>query len=168
MAKRGHCRICEFWKKYPYKVSDKELFEAKAREGVSLRKLELLLEAIGLKAKKDLIAKHIKVCMNVQVAQQRQVEKEIKRKGIGTLGQKLKGFFIRPSLPSSSEGCEHKRTRYSFDHNYSAETSDGLVWIVCLDCHKVVRKFDPEESERRMKRNPRNLVIYEALRRKNP
>lgn len=162
MAKKGYCRICEFWNKYPYKISDQEFFEAKCRQGISLRKLELLLESYGLKAKKDLINKHIHECLGI--AREREIEKEVKRK---TIGRKLRNFFVKPE-PSLPKGCEHRRTKYSFEHNYSTKTSDGLVHVICLDCGAVVSKFDPELQERSMRRDPRNLVIYESLRRKRP
>jgi len=151
------CRICRFFQKYPYKLSEKELFEKKCREGTSLRKLELLLEAYGLKAKKDLIAKHIKVCMNVQVAQQREIEKEIKKKGIRAVGQKLRQFFVKPELPKTLE-CEHLRTTQFFDMGREE------VFIKCLDCGKILGSYDPEENERRMERDPRNVILYNALR----
>lgn len=160
------CKICEFWRKYPYRLNDRLFFEKKCREGLSLRKLELLLESYGIIAKKDLISKHIRACMNVQVSQQREIEKGIKREGIKVIGQKLRGFFIRPELPILPKTCEHRRTRYSFDHNYSSRTSDGLVWIICLDCGEVVKKFDPQEHEERMKRDPRNRKIYRSLTKK--
>jgi len=156
MLKKG-CRICEFFRKYPYKVNEKELFEKKCREGVSLRNLELLLEAYGCQAKKDLINRHIHECMGIEKG----IQKEVK-----SVGKKLRNLFTKPEIPQTSE-CKHLRTRYSFDHNYSSRTSDGLVWIVCLECGEVISKFDPEEEERRMKKdNSKNLVLYRSLARK--
>lgn len=155
MPRKGYCRICEFWKTYPYKVSERELFDKKCREGTSLRKLELLLEAYGLKARKDLIRKYIKNCMNIEVSEQRRIEKELaKGKGLRELGRKISGFFIKPKLELPKE-CSHNFTT-SFQSFH-----DGNIYTKCLACGKVLGSFDPH-SKKTKKRN--DLLILESLR----
>jgi len=111
LPRHGYCRICEYWTKFPYKVSEKELFNKKCREGTSLRKLELLLEAYGLKARKDLISKHIRLCMSLEVREQRGIERELsKEKGLRGLGRKISGIFVRPEEPKLPQKCPHTST----------------------------------------------------------
>jgi len=179
MPELGHCRICEYWKKYPYKVSEKELFNKKCREGTSLRKLELLLEAFGLKARKDLIRKHISVCMDIQVSQQRaeekgkhisvcmdiQVsqqraeEKGIKRGDLKSIGRKLNNFFIRPKEePQIPKACSHEVTEPFFD------LSSERVHVRCRQCGKVLSgSVDPHTKK---KRDRRDLIVCGSLRKR--
>jgi len=155
MPRKGYCRICEFWKTYPYKVSERELFNKKCREGTSLRKLELLLEAFGLKARKDLISKHIRLCMNLEVSEQRRIEKELAREK--SFGQKVKGFFIRPKEdPILPTECPHTNTENFFD------LGSERVLTRCRKCGEILSgSFDPHKKKTK-KRN--DLLILESLR----
>ena len=159
MPIEGYCRICEFWKRYPYRVSERELFNKKVREGTSLRKLELLLEAYGLKAKKDLIRKHISVCMNTEVSEQRRFEKVLQK--TKDMGHKAKEFFIRPQ-PFQPPKCPHTLTETFFSVPH-----EGL-FVKCKMCGKLLSRIpvDPEELEKRQRKDPRNLIIYRSLTRK--
>lgn len=158
MPRRGYCRICKYWNDYPYKVSERELFNKKVREGTSLRKLELLLEAYGLKARKDLIRTHIKNCMNLEVSEQRRIEKELaKGKGLKSIGKKLGGFFIpkkeEPMIPTE---CPHSMTVPFFD------LGSERVHVRCRQCGKVLSgSADPHKKQ---KRRCRDLIIYGSLR----
>lgn len=156
------CKICRFFREtYSTKSREEILFTQKCREGLSLRKLSLVLEALGCKANKDTVRFHIQNCLGLEIREQRRTEKLIEK--TKKVGEKLSRFFIRPELPQTSE-CKHKRTRYDFEnHNSSMRTSDGLVWQICLDCNQIVRKFDPEKHEKRMEKNPRNLELYRML-----
>lgn len=155
MPSKNSCKICRFWEKFPYRVSERELFNKKCREGTSLRKLELLLEAYGLKAHKDLISKHMRVCMHVDVSTQRQIEKGLKKGK--NIGQKLRGFFI-PSKeePMVAEACSHEVTIPVFDLNTER------VFSKCRSCGKILRgSVDPHNRRRN---RDRNLVVINALR----
>jgi len=146
--KEGYCRICEFFRKHPCLKSQEDFFEAKVHEGVSLRKLELILEAFGCKAKKDLIARHIRECIGIERTNEAKKE---------SIKQKLRGFFIKPKeLPSS---CKHETTRQYYD------MESEKVIIQCTKCHKILTSYDPEALERRMLKDKRNQILYEALRR---
>jgi hypothetical protein len=131
--------------------------QKKCREGTSLRKLELLLEAYGLKAKKDTIQKHISICMDIQVSQQRTVEKETKRKGIKKLGQKLTGFFIpKREEPPFPKSCPHTQTISFFD------LRSERVLTKCKMCGKLLTgSVDPHKK---LKNRRRDLIIYGSLR----
>lgn len=152
------CRICQFWERYPYRVSERELFEKKAREGVSLRKLELLLEAYGLKAKKDLISKHIKVCMNLEVSEQRQIEKQIKKEktGISKITEKISKFFIKPEvvIPERQE-CLHLITTKIW--NFEKEGVDEF----CTQCGEHLGFYEVEDGR---PRRDSDIVLWGALR----
>lgn len=154
-----NCRICKFWKKYPYKLSEKHFFEAKVREGCSLRKLEVLLESYGIKAKKDLINRHIKNCMGSEVLGQRLSEKELlKEKREGFTG-KLRRFFNRP-LPVPIPKCEHLVTENFFD------MYKEVVRTRCKDCGKVLSgSIDPNSKSKRNTtyRDYKSQIILEAL-----
>jgi len=157
MPRQGYCRICEFWKTYLYKVSERELFTKKAREGTSLRKLELLLEAYGLKARKDLIRTHIKNCMNLEVSEQRRIEKQLaKGKGLKSIGKKL-GFFIpkkeEPMIPTE---CPHTVTIPFFD------LSSERVHVRCRQCGKVLS--GSADSHKKQKRRRKDLIVYGSLK----
>ena len=150
------CRICRFWEKYSYRVSERELFEKKVRESTSLRKLELLLESYGLKAKKDLINRHIHDCMGIEAKEQREQEKEIKTEGIRN---RVKEFFIRPQELPQTEKCEHLRTESFWD------ISSERVHCRCLDCGEILGfGVDAQDNTRRMEKDSRNLIIYGALK----
>lgn len=158
MPSKNYCRICQYWRKYSYKVSEKELFEKKCRENVSLRKLELLLEAYGLQAKKDLIRKHIKNCMNLEVSEQRRKEKQLaKEKGLKSIGKKLTGFFIpKKEDPVVPNACLHIQTRPAFD------LSTEKVYAKCLKCGKVLRGSANPHGKRKARYKDR--VVLESLR----
>ena len=63
-----------------------------------------------------------------------------------------------PSLPPPK--CKHLRVEFRF--NVWTEK----VWLVCLDCDSVLKKFDPEVEEERRKRDPRNKKLYNLLRKR--
>lgn len=170
------CRICKFFEDYPYKLSEKELFEKKAREGTSLRQLSLLLEAYNLKANKDTISKHIKVCMGIDVSTQRAIEKDIKKEGIRAIGRKVKEFFVRPSEVVPLE-CPHNRIRLEYGTPIAHNTGRAIeipldssekVKVVCSECGKVLDEIDPEEVERRKRKglDHYDYAIYRSLTRK--
>lgn len=150
------CRICAFWEKYPYRLNDRLFFEKKCREGTSLRKLELLLESYGIRAKKDLISKHIRVCMNVQVSQQREIEKGIKKEGIKRVGKKLRNFFIRPEEPKLPQACKHVATESFYD------ISSERIFTRCKICKALLGSADPEEKNNKRK----SEAIWRSLNRK--
>jgi len=154
LPRHGYCRICEFFKKYPYKLNDKTFFEAKAKQGASLRKLELLLESYGCRSRKDLINKHLKECLGI-TREDRQIEKDLKHKGIRKVGQKISGFFIRSKLEELPKKCPH-----SFTTSFQS-LHDGNIYTKCKDCGKILGSFDPHRKKTK-KRN--NLLILESLR----
>lgn len=154
------CRICRFFEKYPYKRNDKTFFETKARQGASLRKLELLLESYGLKAKKDLINKHLKECLGFET--ERKIEREAKKsRGVRGIPKKVKKFFVRHSevIP---QGCPHSVTVPFFSPPHER------VFVKCKMCGKILTPYgiDPEEAEKRQSKDPRNKIIYASLRRR--
>lgn len=155
------CRICRFFEKYPYKRNDKTFFETKARQGASLRKLELLLESYGLKARKDLINKHLKECLGFET--ERKIEREAKKsRGVRGIPKKVKKFFIRHSevIP---QGCLHTVTVPFFD------VASEQVYVRCKMCGEILKgSIDPHEAEKRQEKDPRNWKIYESLRRRRP
>lgn len=152
------CRICQFWEKYPYRVSERELFDKKCREGTSLRRLELLLEAYGLKAKKDLIRKHIQTCMNAQAKEQREIEKSIKKDGIKAIHRKIKSFFVKQEEPKWL--CSHTLTEVFFSLPHER------LFVRCKVCGELLTPYgiDAEDLEKRQQNDPRNLVILKSLR----
>ena len=156
MPRNKGCRICKFWDKYPYRISDKELFEKKIREGTSLRKLELLLEAFGLKARKDLINRHIHECMDTEVHTQRRIEKKLKQ----GIGKRIQEYFTRPREEDPLE-CPHTLQIPFFD------ILDEQVKSRCQLCGKIISNYgiDPHETRTRQLRDPRNRLIYDSLRR---
>ena len=87
----------------------------------------MLLEAYGLKAKKDHINKHIHECMGLEVKTQRDIEKSIQREGLKRVAGKVKGFFIRPTEePKIPRECPHTATTsFQFFH-------DGNIYTKCL------------------------------------
>lgn len=100
--------------------------------------------------------------MGSEIREQRKFEKATKKKGISAI-QKLREFFKPQKFPSSSEGCEHLRTTQFYD------IPREKVFVRCLDCGVILGKgIDPEENERRMAKDHRNLKIYESLRRRRP
>ena len=146
------CRICRFWEKYSYRVHDKDFFEAKVRQNYSLRKLELLLESYGLKAKKDLINRHIHDCMGIESTERQEQEKE-------GIRNRVKQFFIRPQELPQTEKCEHLRTESFWD------ISSERVHCRCLDCGEILGfGIDAQDNTRRMEKDSRNLLIYGALK----
>jgi len=154
MPKSGYCRICQFFGK-PYRQNEKETFEKLVREGTSLRRLEVFFQALNLKVRKDAISNHIKKCMNLEVSEQRRIEKELAReKGFG---QKVKGFFIRlkedPILPAE---CPHTNTENFFD------LGSERVLTRCRKCGEIFSgSFGPHKKKTK-KRN--DLLILESLR----
>jgi len=157
MVKNKPCRICRFFKKYPYKISEQEFLLKAIREGKSLRNLELLLASYGIKAKKDLINRHIKECLGIEIQSQRKAEK-IQKKGI--LG-KLGHIFNKPS-PIMKPSCQHIRTESFWD------SSSESVRCKCLDCKMLLSgSRDPNSDSRIRKgyRKYRNEVVLEALQR---
>lgn len=154
MPRHGYCRICEYWRAHPYKVSERELFNKKVREGTSLRKLELLLEAYGLKAKKDLINKHIQECMGLEAKAQRNIEKSIQREGLKRVTRRVKSFFVRPKLEELPKECSHTVTT-SF-----LSMHDGNIYTKCLECGKILGSFDPHKKKTKRKND---LLILESL-----
>ena len=153
------CKICRFFEK-PYRKSEQMTFEKLAREGCSLRKLEIFFLALNFKANKDSINKHIKVCMGVDVSTQRIIEKDIKREGIRGIPRRVKEFFIRPTeiIP---KGCPHSVTIPFYD------VASEQVYARCQRCGEVLKgSIDPHEIEKRKKKDPRNKILYWSLSRR--
>ena len=155
MPRSGYCRICRFFGK-PYRQSEKETFEKLVREGTSLRRLEVFFLALNLKVRKDAISNHIKKCMSLEVSEQRTIEKEI-QKGKVTIGQKVKGFFIRPKEePIIPTECPHTVTIPFFD------LSSERVRVRCRQCGKVLSgSVDPHKKQ---KRRRKDLIVYGSLK----
>jgi len=152
-----NCRICKFFRKYPYKLSEKHFFEKAVREGKSLRKLEFLLQSYGVGAKKDLINRHIKECMSSEVSSQRQSEKGILKEKRGGFTGKLRSIFNRP-LPVLIPKCEHKFTESFFD------VYKEVVRTKCKDCGKVLSgSVNPNIASKKREKNYANWVVLEAL-----
>ncbi len=152
-----NCRICKFFRKYPYKISEKEFLEKAIREGKSLRKLELLLESYGIKAKKDLISKHIKECMSSEVLGQRLDEKQRKRKGV--VG-KLKHIF-KPYTKPQVECTHPKNARVAW-----MDQNTGNIAVQCSRCKTILGTYNPSKSNsliRKSYRRYRDETILEAL-----
>ena len=151
------CKICRFWRDRRYLISEKEQFEKLAREGVSLRKLEIYFQALHFTVKKNAISSHIKNCMNIQVSQQRGIEKSIKKEGIKKLGKKLGGFFIpkkkEPMIPTE---CPHTVTIPFFD------LSSERVHVRCRQCGKIL--FGSADPHKKQKRRRKDLIVYGSLR----
>ena len=155
MPKSGYCRICQFFRK-PYRQSEKEIFEKLVREGTSLRRLEVFFQALNLRVRKDAISNHIKKCMNLEVSEQRRIEKELaKEKGLRELGRKISGFFIKPKLEELPKKCPHTATT-SFQSFH-----DGNIYTKCLECGKILGSFDPHSKKTKRKND---LLILESLR----
>ena len=101
-----------------------------------------------------------RICEGIEVKQQRGFERSLRKKGKDAI-EKLKEFFKPQKLPASSEGCEHLRTTQFYD------IASEKVFTRCSDCGAILGiGIDPEENERRMEKDPRNLIIYESLRRR--
>jgi len=146
------CRICKFFQSHPHKVSE-EFFEQKAREGIPLRQLSLLLESYGLKVSKDLVSKHIRECLPSEIREQRQAEKEHKAKESKSVFKGIEDFF-RPK----KEKCEHLRTMSYFDMGMER------VIVQCKDCGMRLYDYDSEQEERNQRRNSeRCLRILKRL-----
>lgn len=139
-------------------MGKKTFFEEKVKMNLSLRKLQIYLEALGLEVDPKTISRHIKECMPIKVREQRKVEKLAKK--VKSPFQKLSKFFINPDLAIPKE-CEHLSTRKQF--NMSTEELDEY----CLQCGKLLASYPIERSERQDPR--KNQILYVALkRRKRP
>jgi len=113
-------------------------------------------QALHFTVKKDAISSHIKNCMNIQVSQQRTVEKEIRRKSLRKIGQKLSGFFIPKKKESMiPTECPHIATT-SFQSMH-----DGNIYTKCLECGKILGSFNPHKKQTKIKND---LLILESLR----
>ncbi len=157
MPKKGFCRICQFFHK-PYRQSEKETFEKLVREGTSLRRLEVFFQALNLKVRKDAISNHIKKCLNLEISEQRRIEKELaKGRGLSGVGRKLGGFFIRPKEdPILATECPHAYTENFFD------LKSERVLTRCKKCGEILSgNFDPHKEKTKRKNN---LLLWESLR----
>jgi hypothetical protein len=155
------CQICRFFSEKPYRNLEKEFFEKKAREGVSLRELSLLLESYGLKIGKDAISKHIRECLPSEIREQREAEKERKAKESKSLFKKI-GFKIKDFVsPQGVQECSHNQGWIEYFDLLHEE-----VVRLCSSCRKEILRYDPEEDSRRIETNPRNMRIYESLTRR--
>ena len=159
MPKKGFFRICSFFQKYPYKLNDRTFFETKARQGASLRKLELLLESYGLKAKKDLINKHLKECLGFET--ERKIERDAKKsRGLKSVSRRLGKFsgFIKLKEEPIPQKYPHNQTIHFFD------LSSERIYVKCKSYGEILnRNMDPHRKQRR---DRRNLVIYRSLRKR--
>ena len=161
MTKLGFCKICAFWKKNFFMVSQREHFEKRVRETLSLAKLCILLEGYGLEVSRETVRNHILNHMTLEISEQRKYEREnILARGVKKVRQK---FWIKPeeitSLPQTCEHPRHKQFQY-YDLNLER------VQVFCGVCKKLLYSFDPEQDSRRMNKNPRNLAILESLTRR--
>lgn len=152
MKKR--CKICKYFSEGhgKYRLSEKEIFEKKIRENVSLRELSKYLEySCRLKVSHTLIRNHIKNCMSKDVQLQREAEDRV-QKANRSIKKRVKNFFFRQD-EQVSPGCKHLNTFNWFEQ--------GQVWTRCKDCNEILGKNDPQEKSRNSRE--KNLIILEAL-----
>ena len=96
--------------------------------------------------------------MNIQVSEQRKIEKEIKKGK--SIGQKLRRFFIRPK-PKLPQECPHNDMFCFFD------IVSEEVYTKCRLCGKILKgSIDPHEAEKRQKKDYRNQILYRSLTRR--
>src|SRR3990170_3285829 len=104
----------------------KEAFQKEMAEGRSLRHMATYLRALGLHCDIKTISKHLKLCENLEVKEQRRLEKiTIRAKNPF---KKLGEFFKPQKLLIPSEGCEHIRTKQFYD------MACEQVFVRCSDC----------------------------------
>jgi hypothetical protein len=154
LTEKGYCKICAFFNHAKWLS---EGFQKKAAEGSSLRILKAYLEGLGCKVDLKTISSHLEH-MDYQIITQRKHEKSLRKKTTDSI-QKLRDFFKPQETPSPLEGCRHIQTAQFYD------IACEKVFVRCSDCGAILGGgIDPEENEKRMNRDPRNVILYNALR----
>jgi len=154
--KRSSCKICKFLAK---NKSAKIQWDNEVNRKPSLKELIVVLRLLGLSnVSKATLSRHLKECEDIQLYG---LKLEKLRKTIVNVKKKASEYFINPSSVSLPKECNHKRTIQFWD------MSSEKAYIKCQDCGKLLTSFSPEENEKRtLKNKNRNLVLYNALRRK--
>ena len=102
----------------------------------------------------------IRECEGLEIREQRKIKKAVRKvKSVGNRFKKLSEYFIKPTVSISKE-CQHRRTVPFYD------MPSEKVWIRCLDCNKILGNFSPLKHEKKMNKDPRNVILLESCRRK--
>jgi len=140
LTKLGFCKICNFFEKQKWK---EEKLKEKISEGISLRKLKIFCEGLGLEADTKTLSTHIKDHLGIELKKE-------------SLIVKTKEFFSRPSKVEIPK-CEHLNRTFHFNE-YSE-----LVEVFCLDCREKLGEFNPQEERKTLEKD---RVLLGSLRKR--
>jgi DNA-directed RNA polymerase subunit N (RpoN/RPB10) len=153
LTQKGYCKICGWLEEHKWL---REAFQKELAEGKSLRHIQTFLRALGLNCDTKTISKHLRLCENIAIKDQRKFEKMVNK--AKKPFRKLGNFFKQQKTSQPIETCEHVKTSQFFD------MGSEEVMVQCDSCGKILASCDPEQYRKRMQRDQRNWTLLEACK----